>query len=193
MGDFFRDYGTPFVAAVAILNTIISLISGQLFKNNPGAECILVGASVVVSVIAVAATFYSQHQIVLMARTKKEQASEEIQRRLAMKDFLGRAIDDGESLLKKQRVESDDEANAYENDFNAWSDKVATLIESVYGSGEVRRFMNYAGIELYSSNRRTTLTASQMNARIQRLNELMPRVDTIVMRPDHRCNTNQNS
>jgi hypothetical protein len=31
MGAFFRDYGTPFALAIAGINTIISLIIGQLF------------------------------------------------------------------------------------------------------------------------------------------------------------------
>jgi hypothetical protein len=121
----------------------------------------------------------------LLARAKKAQAAEEIQKRLAMKNLLGNAINDGKSLPVTRRVESDDDANAYESEFNAWSDQTAKLIENAYGKGEASRFMNYAGIELFpSSNMRIAFITSKVIARIQRLNELIPRVDTIVMLPD---------
>ena len=69
IGDFFRNYGTPVATTIAIVNSIITLVTGQFFKDSPRARIILVVTSVALSVLAVGATFYSQYQIVASAQT----------------------------------------------------------------------------------------------------------------------------
>ncbi|MGA8446534.1 MAG: hypothetical protein WB766_15295 [Roseiarcus sp.] len=54
LGDFFRNYGTPFATAVAIVNTVITVIISQFFQSNKRAEYVLVAASVFFGVIAIA-------------------------------------------------------------------------------------------------------------------------------------------
>jgi hypothetical protein len=176
MGAFFRDYGTQFALAIAVLNTIISAIVG--LQNNPISRFALVVASVALGGLAVGASFYSQHQIVASAEV-------EVQKRLAMKDLLHVAIGDNETLLAKQRTQSKDDVNAYLNEANTWTAKTGQLIEDAYGKGERDVFMNDAGINpINSVNNATALVSSELIARLQRLNELMSRVDTISKRPD---------
>jgi hypothetical protein len=176
MGAFFRDYGTQFALAIAVLNTIISAIVG--LQNNPISRFALVVASVALGGLAVGASFYSQHQIVASAEV-------EVQKRLAMKDLLHVAIGDNETLLAKQITQSKDDVNAYLNEANTWTSKTGQLIEDAYGKGERDVFMNDAGINpINAVNNQNALISSELIARLQRLNELMSRVDTISKRPD---------
>jgi hypothetical protein len=75
MDDFFRDYGTHFVLAIAGLATIISLVIGNYFKDNPRAGFILVGASVALIVLGNGASFYTQYQNVLATSAEKARRS----------------------------------------------------------------------------------------------------------------------
>jgi hypothetical protein len=178
MGDFFRDYGTSFALAIAALNTIISLVVGQFFKDSPRWRIALVVASVALIGLGVGASFYSQHQIVASAKA-------EVEKRLAMKDLLHVTIGDNESMLGKQRTQSQDDVNAYVNEANIWTAKTGQLIEDAYGKGERDVFMNDAGIQpINGINNRNALVSSELIARLQRLNEIMSRVDTISMQPD---------
>jgi hypothetical protein len=109
----------------------------------------------------------------------------ESQKRLAMKNLLGSAIEAGESLAGKQRTESESDANAFKSYAEAWATQTDQLIEDAYGRGEAERFVNNAGIMIINGvGHPSVLTKSWMSARIQRLNELMPRVETTVMVPD---------
>ena len=177
MGDFFRDYGTQFALAIAGLNTIFSLLIGQFFKDSPRARIPLVVASVALIGLGVGATFYSQHRIV--SSTKAESA-----KRIAMKDLLGAAINECAAINAKPRTESQEDYDAYANEGSAWATKTYGLIEHAYGKGEASLFMDDAGI---SRNARlghpSLLLSSELVARIQRLNELIARVDIISMRP----------
>jgi hypothetical protein len=176
MGDFFRDYGTQFALAIAILNTIISTIVS--LQNNPISRFALVVASVALGGLAVGASFYSQHQIVASAEAQ-------VQKRLSMKDILHLAIGDNETLLAKQRTQSKDDVNAYLNEANIWTAKTGKLIEDAYGKGERDVFTNDAGINpINAGDNPNAQISSELIARLQRLNELMSRVDTISTQPD---------
>jgi hypothetical protein len=176
MGAFFRDYGTQFVAAIAVINTIISAIVG--LQNNPRSRIALVVVSIALGGLAVGASFFSQHQIV-------SAATAEIQKRFDMKDLLHAAIGDNETLISKQRTESQDDVKAYINEANKWTAKTGQLIEDAYGKGERDVFMNDAGINpINAENHPNVLTSGEMIARLQRLNELMSRVDTTSMQAD---------
>ena len=66
-----------------------------------------------------------------------------------------------------------------------WTAKTGQLIEDAYGKGERDVFMNDAGINpINAVNDQNALVSSELIARLQRLNELMSRVDTISMQPD---------
>jgi hypothetical protein len=88
-------------------------------------------------------------------------------------------------MLGKQRTQSQDDVNAYVNEANIWTAKTGQLIEDAYGKGERDVFMNDAGIQpINGINNQNALVSSELIARLQRLNEIMSRVDTISMQPD---------
>jgi hypothetical protein len=91
LGDFFRDYGTPFATAVAVINTVITVTVGQYFKDSPRARAVLVAASMIFGCIAIIATFYSQHEIVA---TRDAEAA----RRVAVREGIGKLIEEGQNL-----------------------------------------------------------------------------------------------
>ena len=92
MDVFFRDYGTQFALAIAALNTIISVVISQLFKDSPWARRILVLASVALTVAAVAGSFYSQSQIVASANNEKAHNS-------MVREGIGKYIKNGDAIM----------------------------------------------------------------------------------------------
>jgi hypothetical protein len=184
MGNFFRDYGTPFAYAIAAVTTIISLVSGQFFKDNSRVGLILLSVSVVVFIFGIATSFYAEHQKVLRDRAKNEEAVAEVNRRILMKERLGVAIRKCSEMSNrnKQRVDSDDDAKAYESDLNAWCFQTSKVIEKAYGKGEVVRFWTAVGTTKYgATSSKINTIHTQMLARLERLSELIARADTIVM------------
>lgn len=103
-----------------------------------------------------------------------------------MKDLIHIVISDGELLVDKPRTEKGNDTNAYIDDANTWIAKTTRLIEDAYGKGEADIFMSNIGITITSGGptRPNVLTRNVMIARLQRLNELMSRVDTISTQPD---------
>jgi|ERR1700722_3925292 len=177
MADFFRDYGTQFALAIAGLNTVISVVIGQYFKDSPRARVVLVAASVALIGLGVGASFYSQRQVVSASNAESE-------KRFAMKSVLHDAVNSGNSLEMKPRTQSQDAINAYETDFDSWSAKTAQLIEDAYGKSERDVFESYAGIGIMSAiNMPTVEITSKFGARMQRINDLIRRADTTSMRP----------
>lgn len=92
LGDFFREYGTPFATAIAVINTVITATIGQYFKESPRARAILVIASFVFGGLAVGATFYSQYEINAAAKT-------ETSRRIIVRERIGKLIAVGNNLI----------------------------------------------------------------------------------------------
>lgn len=134
-------------------------------------------ASVALIGLGVGASFYSQYQIEVSANVEKE-------KRIAMKDVLGAAINECAALNVKKRTESQEDVDAYANDAGELATKIRNLIAQAYGEGEANLFMNDAGIPgMASPGHPNVLMRSEMIARIQRLNELISRVDAITMRP----------
>jgi hypothetical protein len=174
---FFRDYGAPFATAIATVSANVSLVFSQFFKDSR--KIALVTISCLFGVIAIFGAFYSAYESGVATKAKS-------QKRLAMKNLLGSAIETGVSLTAKQRTESESDANAFKSDAEAWATRTYQLIEDAYGKGEAKRFCDNAGITIYRSGPQhpSVLANSWMSARIQRLNELMPRVETIVMVSD---------
>jgi hypothetical protein len=175
---FFRDYGAPFATAIAIVSANVSLVFSQFFKDSR--KIALVTISCLFGAIAIFGAFYSAYESGVATKA-------ESQKRLAMKNLLGSAIETGVSLTAKQWTESEIDANAFKSDAEAWATRTYQLIEGAYGKGEAERFVNNAGITIYGSGPQqhpSVLANSWMSARIQRLNELMPRVETIVMVSD---------
>lgn len=105
--------------------------------------------------------------------------------RLAMKNLIATAIVEGEQIIKshKQSKEQSD-ADVYSHDASIWATKTGTMIEAAYGKGEVALFASDAGlITMNTVNYPTGLIRSLVANRLQRLNELMERVERTPIRP----------
>src|SRR5271156_2675279 len=124
---FFRDYGAPFATAIAIVSANVSLVFSQFFKDSR--KIALVTISCLFGAIAIFGAFYSAYESGVATKA-------ESQKRLAMKNLLGSAIETGVSLTAKQRTESEIDANAFKSDAEAWATRTYQLIEGAYGKGE---------------------------------------------------------
>jgi hypothetical protein len=93
MGDFFRDYGTQLALAIAAINTIITIIIGQYFKDSPTARIFFVIVSAALIVLGVGASFYSQYQISTAGNAEKA-------RHVMIREEFGRYIGNGHAIMK---------------------------------------------------------------------------------------------
>jgi hypothetical protein len=174
MGAFFSDYWPAITAII----TFLSGLAGLLLQDRPNSKRISFGIFVLFGIISMFGTFNSIHESKVAADAEKD-------KRIAMKDLLGAAINDCAALNVKKRTESQEDVDAYANDAGVLATKTRNLIAQAYGEGEANLFMNDAGISTMASpGHPNVLMRSEMIARIQRLNELITRVDTITMRPD---------
>ena len=71
------DYSNLFGQTVAIMNGFIAVIVAQFYKDRPTAKVILISIAGALSAIAIGATFYNQHLIVV-ERDAREQRVKEI-------------------------------------------------------------------------------------------------------------------
>ncbi len=136
MGKFFRDYGTPFASAVAVLNGFIAVIVAQLFPDYPIAKALLAASAGLLGAAAIFATFYTQRQIVT---TRDAEAA----RRLAIREWLGLFVAEGNNLKEQCRdvtkqVPLD---QAYE-----WANRIEAFLSTQLGLSYVNRFKDSTGI-----------------------------------------------
>jgi hypothetical protein len=134
--DFFRNYGTPFATAVAVLNTVITVTVSQYLKDSPRARAILVGASIVFGSIAVGATFYSQYQTMIAAKA-------ETARRAMIREGTGKFIAAGDSLMDELTKNQYPLPVAEEKD---WAKTVEGFIRVNLSESYVVRFNDIIGI-----------------------------------------------
>jgi hypothetical protein len=142
MGDFFRDYGTQFVLALAGLATIVSLVIGNYFKDNPRAGFILVGASVALVVLGNGASFYTQYQNVLAANAEKA-------RRLMIREGIGRYIGEGNAIMNRFGV---NEVPMPIGDEVGWVGRTEDFLRTNLCESYVTRFHDNSGLAPIQSN-----------------------------------------
>jgi hypothetical protein len=173
MQSFFADYGALIAPIAAIVNGFIAVIVAQFFKDHLLAKVLLVVAAGVLGAAAIGATIYSQRQ--LLATRSAEQRD-----RVAMKDLVRDGVTEGEALDNNW---SDKEAVSFKHETNLWTNKMGHLIEDAYGKGEATLFMSDAGFTSYTDGRKQTEIRYWIIHRLQRLNDLVPRVDMLAMQP----------
>jgi hypothetical protein len=100
--------------------------------------------------------------------------------RVVVKGLIGTAIKEGEALTKDWDKR---EAESFEHETNFWTNRIGHLVEDAYGEGEARLLMSDAGFIAYTDGKKQTETRNWIIHRLQRLNELIPRVDSLAMRP----------
>ena len=134
-GDFFRDYGTPFASAVAVLNGFIAMLIAQLFPDYPIAKVLLVASAGLLSAAAICATFYTQHQIVATRDA-------ETTRRLAIREGLGSFVAEGDDLMARC---IDITKPVPLDRTNDWANRVETFLSTQLDKSYVNRFRDSTG------------------------------------------------
>jgi hypothetical protein len=99
-----------------------------------------------------------------------------VEKRMAMKDLISTAMRDGEEL-GKDWFKKDDQP--FLHDTNVWTNKVGNMVEDAYGKGELSLWMSDAGYTSYTDEKKHTELHNWIIHRLERLNELMKRVDTL--------------
>ena len=92
------------------------------------------------------------------------------EKRIALKDALGDAIEKGQELHASDPTTEDAEK---------WVNDTAVLIWAALGDGEVHLFANAPGVTLHSGG-----NESRHRGRLHRLGQLIARVDGMELRPD---------
>lgn len=155
-------------------------------------EQLTTGRMALVALIAVIGTrlflapywvWEDEHQARLMAEAKNFNSATENQRRAATENLVSDAIDEGNALSKDWFKR--DDVDAYKHEANIWVNKTGHLIADAYGKGQVAVFLSDAGIISYVDPRKpATETHSEIINRLQRLNELEARIDTLPIQPN---------
>lgn len=134
LGDFFRDYGTPFASAVAVLNGFIAVLIAQLFQDYPIAKMFLVVSAGLLGAAAICVTFYTQRQIVA---TRDAEAA----RRLAIREWLGSFVAEGNHLMNSL----DPTKSVPLDQTNEWANRVEVFLLTKLGQSYVNRFRDWTG------------------------------------------------
>lgn len=142
MGDFFRDYGTQLALAIAAINTIITIIIGQYFKDSPRARIVFVIVSAALILLGVGASFYSQYQIEIAANAEKAH-------HLMIREGIGRYVGTGRAIMEdfarnKMPMPMLDEVG--------WTGEVDNFLLANLGDSYVARFHDNSGLAPISAN-----------------------------------------
>jgi hypothetical protein len=100
--------------------------------------------------------------------------------RVAMKALISVGIKEGEALCDNWFAK---DADGFKHESNLWTNRIGHLIEDAYGAGEASLLMSDAGYIGYSDGKKQTDIRNWIIHRLQRLNELIPRVDSLTLQP----------
>ena len=135
MDQFLRNYATPIVATIAVINGFVALMISHIFKDNPTAKIILVAVVGVLSVGAIVETFYSQRMIVSAKAADDD-------RRVAVKEGIGNFIAEGNNLMTNAANEAFPPPT---DSAQAWADRVEAFLNTNLGPSYVTRFRDGTG------------------------------------------------
>jgi hypothetical protein len=142
MGDFFRDYGTQLALAIAAINTIITIIIGQYFKDSPIARIVFVIVSAALIVLGVGASFYSQYQISMAANAEKAHS-------VMIREGIGRYIGEGSAIMNRFGL---NEKPMPTMDEVAWVGRTEDFLRTKLCESYVIRFHDNSGLAPISAN-----------------------------------------
>ncbi len=97
-----------------------------------------------------------------------------------MKALISVGIDEGEALTKNSDKK---DADSFQHETNFWTNRIGHLIEDAYGKGEASLLMSDAGYVSYSDGKKQTDIRNWIIHRLQRLNELVPRINSLTLQP----------
>lgn len=105
MGEWLSNYWTSIAIAIAVISGIAGQVINLAFKDSLRSKIILLIATVLFGVMAVAGSFYSQYRSGVATKA-------DFEKRATMKDLLHNAIVDASSIASKKRDETQNDANA---------------------------------------------------------------------------------
>jgi hypothetical protein len=107
------------------------------------------------------------------------------EKRIALKDLVGEAMNEGRVLLRMLRREESDEAKRVRlAEVDLWVHRTSGLIEAAFDKYEGQVLLESVGESTNTRHRSPANRISEMQARLKQLYELRSRVDTITIRPD---------
>jgi hypothetical protein len=157
------------------------VVRGFLARHPEGRKKIFRIAGLIALFFACFQAWSSQYEARLNAEARRQATAEEIQKLLAMKSLISSGVKEGEDI-GKDWVTKDEEAFLHET--NRWTNRIGHLIEDAYGKGEASLLMSDAGYISYSDGKKRTDIHNWIIHRLQRLNEIVPRVDSLRMQPN---------
>jgi hypothetical protein len=98
-----------------------------------------------------------------------------------VKNLLGRALANGEKLIREQ---VDKEADHAEADAEAWGTNARDMIAAAYGDGEAALFLDSSGYIFYGDGSAKSKTRTWIDGRMRRITELVRRTDSLTVRSD---------
>jgi hypothetical protein len=179
---------TQFVIFIAIIATESLVIFAPArfkpaFQNlstklstNRVALIVLIGVIGTRLLLAPYWVWRDEHQARLLAEATNNGSVAQYQKHLAMKSLIATAIGQGEDLTKDWATK---DADAFLKDTNQWTNRVGYLVADAYGDGEASLFMSDAGYVSYSDGKKQTDLDNWIIHRLERLDDLVKRVDTL--------------
>jgi hypothetical protein len=123
-------------------------------------------------IIGAIALFFACFQAWNVEHTKRTENAD----RVAMKALVSVGIKEGEALTLNYEKK---DADKFKHETNFWTNRIGHLVEEAYGEGESSLLMSDAGYISYTDGKDQTNTRNWILHRLQRLNDLIPRVDTL--------------
>jgi hypothetical protein len=131
---------------------------------------------------------YQEFREVEDAKRNLESKLATARKRKAVKDLLGVAVEQGEDLRVTLRKEGDSFRFVSKQDVEEWVHRTRDLIEAAFDKGEARRFLDSSDYKpekpLPYREIRIDPYKYHLTPRLQRLNELILRANTLEINPD---------
>jgi hypothetical protein len=134
--EFFREYVGVLPAIVAVVNGLIAVLLSHYPYKTPMAKIAFIVIVLSLSVIAIAATLYSQHLIV--AKRAAEQA-----RIKSNRETIGSFILEGNQLLQQA---ADQSLTPPQDAANDWSARVESFLIKELGTSYVARLRDATAV-----------------------------------------------
>jgi hypothetical protein len=142
IGGIFRDYWAPIATAIAAFSAIISLIRTEYFVDYPRVKKLVVVVLVILAIVSVEGTFYSQYQIVSAAEAEKA-------RHAMIREGIGRYIGIG-SAIKEDFARNQMPMPIL--DKVSWEGNVDDFLRTNLNDSYVIRFHDNSGLAPISAN-----------------------------------------
>jgi hypothetical protein len=139
IGGVFRDYWAPIATAIAAFSASISLIRSEYFVDYPSVKKLVVVVLVVLAIVSVGGTFYSQYQIVSSAKAEKA--------RHAMIRSKLQNIYSASTVLTREKTQ---ELAAHTDKVRQWEDESAKWIIENLGVAARDQFLSRPMPSAYS-------------------------------------------